>query len=336
MSIYKRGKVYYGDLYQDGQRVRVPLDTDKQLANTKYLRLKEQSSAAKFNRPARGAGWEEFKAVYLAWARAEKSPRTIKLETAAISQLEEFHPISKVEQVTPNLLDDFKAHLKNAGKVLPATINRRVRAIKAIMKMAERKHFAPVQNWREVSRYKEPKGKLHFFTAPEVKRIISYCKPPWLTVCLLGARAGLRRAEIHTLTWADIDFKAGRVHISPKEGWMPKDNERRYIPMADDLKAHLRAARASSRGSYVVMGEDGARITIDGLTTGFRDRVHRAGLTGGIHTLRHTFASHLAQAGVPLYSISKMLGHSSITTTEIYAHLCPDVMDTAIKALPKL
>ena len=53
-----------------------------------------------------------------------------------------------------------------------------------------------------------------------------------------------------------------------------------------------------------------------------------------VHTLRHTFASHLVMQGVDLYTVSKLLGHSEIQTTQIYAHLAPDHLRAAITNLP--
>ncbi len=52
------------------------------------------------------------------------------------------------------------------------------------------------------------------------------------------------------------------------------------------------------------------------------------------HTLRHTYASHLVQRGISLYVISRLLGHSSIKTTEIYSHLSPENFHDAVKLLP--
>jgi site-specific recombinase XerD len=78
---------------------------------------------------------------------------------------------------------------------------------------------------------------------------------------------------------------------------------------------------------------------------GIKKAIERAGLNdldvakekGGkvtIHTLRHTFASRLVQAGVSLAKVSKLLGHSSVTTTEIYAHLAPnEVSEEAVEVL---
>ena len=55
---------------------------------------------------------------------------------------------------------------------------------------------------------------------------------------------------------------------------------------------------------------------------------------GTIHTLRHTFASHLVQRGVSLFVVQKLLGHSSIKTTEIYSHLVPENFHESVKLLP--
>ncbi len=60
----------------------------------------------------------------------------------------------------------------------------------------------------------------------------------------------------------------------------------------------------------------------------------KAGIKGmGVHTLRHTFASHLVMAGVDLATVQKLMGHSSITTTMIYAHLAPDHLKAAVEKL---
>jgi integrase len=294
----------------------------------------ELRDAVHFGRAVQNADWADFKKQYLDWAETNKSPSTLKCERKAISTLEAYRNIGSLDDVSPVLLEAFKVELKKSG-LAPATVNRRVRAIKFMMRWGEKWNMITAQNWRAVSKFREPKGTLLFYSPEELARLLCVCNGPWRTLCLLGARAGLRRGEIRMLRWVDVDFAQGRIHIAPREGWEPKDYERRWIPLADDLRAHLLDIKCSAQTPYVfAQGEH--RETIGSMTTYFRRLSKKAKLTGNIHTLRHTFASHLAQAGVPLYTISKLLGHASTNTTEIYAHLCADTLDTAITALPKL
>ena len=69
------------------------------------------------------------------------------------------------------------------------------------------------------------------------------------------------------------------------------------------------------------------------LTTAFSRVLKKAGLDGNLHCLRHTFAAHLLMNGVPLYTVSQLLGHADISTTQIYAHLSEEHLQDAVKGL---
>ena len=86
---------------------------------------------------------------------------------------------------------------------------------------------------------------------------------------------------------------------------------------------------------YVFSKRNGERFTGDHFSRRFKIVCKAAGLDNSIHfhSLRHSFASNLVQHGVPLYTIKELLGHSSISTTEIYSHLN---METLRKAVGKL
>ncbi len=79
----------------------------------------------------------------------------------------------------------------------------------------------------------------------------------------------------------------------------------------------------------------GNRCNPDYLTTFYQEVAKAAGVDSFLHKLRHTFASQLVQNGVELYTVSKLLGHSSIQMTEIYAHLAPAHLHKAVMNLPK-
>ena len=150
---------------------------------------------------------------------------------------------------------------------------------------------------------------------------------------LLGCRAGLRRGEIAALTWQDIDFKNNQIYVAPN-----KTEGHRYVPMATDLRKALETAqKRANKGDKFVVDVGEARQSPYFLTAYYaRVTKEKLPFKCGLHKLRHTFASHLVQSGVDLYRVSKLLGHSSIKMTEIYAHLAPADLKTAVTKLPAI
>ena len=109
----------------------------------------------------------------------------------------------------------------------------------------------------------------------------------------------------------------------------------RDIPIDDLLFGFLNNIKdKTGRVVKTIYNKD---FSLDGISQYFINKIlKKVGLRGSLHTLRHTFASHLVQNGVDLYTVSKLLGHSSINTTEIYAHLSPNSFKSALCKLPKI
>ena len=145
-------------------------------------------------------------------------------------------------------------------------------------------------------------------------------------------QTGMRREELRRLAWRDVDFERGIV-IVPKS----KSRRPRQIPISSKLCATLRMQqKQTGNRQYVFPGARMARRS--GMRAGrwwdealkpIQDAMPVYTETGdksvgrAWHIFRHTFASRLVQAGVPLAKISAWLGHASITTTMIYSHLAP-------------
>lgn len=132
------------------------------------------------------------------------------------------------------------------------------------------------------------------------------------------------------LEWEDIDFKQNRIHIVSKKDWHIKNYENRFIPMTPDLREHLKTLKRTS--SYVLE----PRHTAEVYSTYYRRILRKLGLKGSLHILRHSFASHLTQNGVRPEERRDLLGHRSIQTGEIYSHLAPYALESAMSKLPSL
>ncbi len=268
--------------------------------------------------------WEAFKFRFLIYSRA-KAAQTHDRDKLAIRYLERFYPISQLKQITPELLTCLKQKLIDWGK-RAWNINRVLSALKAMMRFAEDSKFVEPQTWRLTRMIPTPKGRLHYWETGEIKAIYERCNGIWETIARLAIEAGLRREEIHTLKVENVDFKRNRIHIVGDEHWIPKDFERRWIPMKPTLSEYLKKA---INGSEYVLGDK--RPSLGVMSSYFRKLISKAGLRGSLHTGRHTYGSHLVMK-VPLSVIQKRMGHASIKTTEIYTHLSVDKTDEVYEA----
>ena len=121
--------------------------------------------------------------------------------------------------------------------------------------------------------------------------------------------------------------------IINKEVRRPKGQRERYIPIDDRLINMLKSLQRN--GSTDVFATSEGKPRVNNLNRKVKRLADKAGIKKNVnlHMFRHTFASHLVMSGVDLSTVQRLLGHSSITTTMIYAHLAPDHLRGALGKL---
>lgn len=154
-------------------------------------------------------------------------------------------------------------------------------------------------------------------------------------ICLLSLRTGLRAGEIFNLRWEDINWENETVLIRD-----PKSGRNRYAYLTSTVKAMLETRHAAMSCDFVFYQANGSPLKEVSRT--FERIVDELGWNKGqtdprlkvvFHTLRHTFASWLVQQGTPLYTVAKLMGHSTLAMTERYAHLAPEGLRAAVRDL---
>jgi len=184
--------------------------------------------------------------------------------------------------------------------------------------------------------------------APQLQRlpqILSRAEVASLLSCAHDQRAhvllscayalGLRVSELCALRAEHIDSAADRMCVHVVQG---KGGRDRYVPLADDLLALLRSYWLTWRPRQWLFGPRAGQpraLHVQQAQRWYGRARDAAGITklGGIHSLRHCYATHLLEAGVDLYSLQQWLGHNHVSTTTRYLHLAqPDLPDGARRA----
>lgn len=143
---------------------------------------------------------------------------------------------------------------------------------------------------------------------------------------MLALNTGLRRGELWNLKWADIDLKKKSLVVQGKGA---KSGQTRHIPLN---KAALTSLK-TFRGNVVPM-RNRAVFGHHEFKKSFASLLKRANIKDfRFHDLRHTFASRLVIAGVPLNTVRELMGHASLDMTLVYAHLAPENLRNAVELL---
>jgi len=329
----KKGTYWYLDYNLEGQRVRKRVGQSKKLAELALADVQVKLERKELGFAAKDRPLSDFIDEYLVYSKANKAPETCQRDAITLGYLKDFIRGDRLSSITAHQLEGYKAWRKEAGKE-PSTINRELNTIKALLNKAVAWGALSQNPAKGVSKFKEPRGQVRFLSTKEIQALLKTVEGGnryAMTETLLNT--GIRRGELVWLDWPDLDFNRKIVAIQAKEGWQPKDYEVRHIPMTPHLFKVLSGLPRKDRGPVFVNG-DGQRFNPDVLTHDFEDIMAQAKISdAGIHTLRHTFASHLVMKGVDLYTVQKLLGHASIKTTEIYAHLAPDYLRSAMNRL---
>ena len=320
---------FYAHFYDNnGVRRRLSLQTTNlHIARLKYAEIIRRRDRVK-NACRTHIKWELFKKKLFAFMSVDKARNTVNRAKLAIRYLEEIKKPHFLHDVTPELLQKYKEHLmkKNISK---RHLNSLVICIKTAMHRGEKWGLIGKQDWTVVKKLKAPRGRVVFHTPEEINKLLAACpNDMWRIVVLLGADAGLRRAEMMNLKWEDVDFNNNQLYIAPN-----KTAYHRIIPMTHTLRNALEKAKIGAINEFVVNIASSRKV--QNLSTYYHMFIKEAGINSFLHKLRHTFASQLVQNGVELYTVSQLLGHRSIQKTEIYAHLVPQTLHKAVMNLPK-
>ena len=229
--------------------------------------------------------------------------------------------------------EQFKKQRLNS-KVKPVTINIDLRTLRAAFTKAYELELIDTNPARHIKLFRIPQGEPEFLTEGEFNSLLSPCKDVMFRELLITAvLTGMRRSELANLHWEDINFDRGIIRIRNRENFTVKGQKPRTIPLHTALRKTF--LRRSELSGPVFLDSNRQPYRPSRITRLFKSLARGADLPENIHfhSLRHTTASWLVQKGVSIYTVNALLGHRSISTTQIYAHLENDNMQKSIQVI---
>jgi len=260
------------------------------------------------------------------------SPHTVSAYRRDLAQFERFlgdlarGEEPELKHMTPRAVRRYVASL-TASRFARRSVRRKLAAIKSFARYAASEGFVTTSPTAGLSGPKLDRRLPTFLSTKETERL--FATPPGTTPRALRDRAvlellystGIRLSELTGLSVGDVDQRSGTVRV------MGKGRKERVVPVGraatDALRRHLSASGDAGRQRPLFQGTKGARLTgrtVQRIVARELARVSEARHLSP-HVLRHTFATHLLDAGADLRAVQELLGHASLSSTQIYTHV---------------
>lgn len=335
MAVYRRGKVWWHDFYQNGRRIRERSNAiSKRLAEIemgdKKRRIEEKRLDIKKNK---NILFEDMSDEYYE-SYSKPNKRAYWRDHISLKNLKKFFSGKYLHHITPQMIENYKTKRKGDG-VEESTINRELTCMKTLYNKAilwEKTTNNPVT---KIKLFKEDNSRVHWLEKKEEELLISSCSNTLRPIVLVALNSGMRQGNILNLKWIDLDLARGFLTIRA-----PKNKETKHLPMNTILVETLEQLKASRKidSQYVFCDNKGRKLSKNCylFRREYKDAVRLCGVQlrhpdFNFHSLRHSFCSKLAMKGVDIHTISKLAGHKTLAMTMRYAHLSPNFMRSAVE-----
>ena len=270
------------------------------------------------------------------YLRIEKrnSPHTVSAYRRDLSRFSAEFAGQKVDSVTTANIRDFLISLREQG-LSPASVARSLSSIKSFFKyLCQDKQFQdnPAEiletpkRWRKLPDVLSSEDVDNLLKSPDLESVLGLRDKAMLEILYAS---GLRVSELINLQVSQLDMQVGYLRT------LGKGSKERIVPIGAMAKRAVENYILNSRPALVSSRKDGGKpeelfvtrrgrgMTRQGFWKLLKGYVTKANIRASVspHTLRHAFATHLLERGADLRSVQQMLGHSDISTTQIYTHI---------------
>lgn len=327
-TLFKRKNGIWYIVYNDsGRRVWMSTHTREKIeADRYYESIKPSLKDHKIT------CLEDLKRAILEYARINFRKGTADLYRTSLQHLIACEKNKPLRFITRLEAEHFKEYL--VCRVSKVSANVYLRTIKTVFNTASRLNLIEENPFKDCRLLRVPMKQPAYLSKQDLSRLLNGLQDDCIRILVLFAiLTGMRRGELINLHWSDIDLEKRLVHIRNRDSFVVKGMHPRSVPINQDLYRLILGI--SRKSDFVFVDKKGRNFNGSFVTKKFKQAVRTAGLSDLIHfhSLRHTFASYLVQSQTPLAEIQKLLGHSSVVTTQIYSHLEEDNLRNATESI---
>lgn len=315
---------YYIHYYQDGVRQRKGFD----ITQLKDAERKVDELIAECSNKQEICASKRFHAYldeFLEWSKLMHKEKTHEGYRETVTRLKRHFDNTLIDQIR---FSDLDLYVQKTLEFNFWTCRKDIIHIKRMFSRALELEYIITNPCVKLKQLSMPEIIPNFFTREDLETLYQRCDKELKDVVIFAVNTGMRAGEIINLSWSQIDLGARVVRLNNRR-FRTKTNKVRSIP----LNKHCIKILNELPRMDPIFKFNNRPIQQDWLSHKFKKVVRECKLEGRFHDLRHTFATLLLREGVQLKVISQLLGHSSIKTTEIYAHVMPESTRGAVDLL---
>ena len=333
MFLFQRHNGYYYVVYADQNGKQKRISTKTKLKREAMLFFSDVRDEIKMRKQSKiiPTTFEQIKFTVLKHSELYHTEKTTKVYKTTFKFLIEHFNKTPLHEISKIDLQSYLDKRISDSSIFAA--RKDLICIKAIMKRALDEKYISSNPCVGIKMIKVPQKQPLYFSQKDFESLLGAVDDlNFKDLIIIAVYTGLRQMELLTLTWDQVDFNNKLINLNNRQH-ITKSKRVRTIPMNEKVYNVLQN-KYEHRKSESVFEYDGRDISSK-ISQKFKKYIRKAILNEKLnfHSLRHTFASWLVQKDVSIYLISKLLGHSNIQTTEIYAHLKNDNLLSCINKL---
>jgi len=336
--MFKRSDIWWTCISHNGRKVQKSLETsDKKLAQAIEAKIRTEIVEGKYYERLTGQ-CKTFKDMMDKFMK-EYAP-TVSLNTQEgykyyLKNLSRFFGNPGLMSITPKIVAKYKLYRRDKG-ASPSTVNRELYMLSKAFNLA-------VKEWEwlkdnpvsRVQKERENNEVDRWLTEDEERKLLGN-SPDWLReIIVFALNTGLRQDELLSLEWSRVNLLRKTILIQKTKNNKPNTLPLNSLALNILMQKH-EGKVISLKNDLVFSSQSGTKIGKRNLIRAFAQALEKAEINDfTFHCLRHTFATRLAQNGVDIYKIAKLLNHKDLKNTQRYSHHCPESLMVGVQILEK-